>query len=162
VKPRAGDSGFTLVEAAAALALLCLVAGLATAFYSGGAGALERARGASAQAAILLETEAALRDALGQVRIPYWERQPALRFADGEVSIPYFKGEAGTRLELDWEARSLNVGGRRFAPVEVLGTGTLVAPSGETQGIVVTLAVGGRPCPVAARFGQSALRLGKE
>jgi len=172
---RPDERGFTMAEAVAAIAVISIIGGLLAVFSSVGLRAIERTRGAATAAANLLEAETTLRDAAALVRIPYWERKPELRFASGKASIPYFRGDPESRLELDWDGRSLLVAepsveepppdGLRVAQeaklsVEVLRVGPLLAPSGEARGLLFELAAGGRRCAVAARFGQAPLGMG--
>jgi hypothetical protein len=171
------EAGFTLAEAAAAIAVLSVIAGLVAAFASGGLRSVERSRSASEMAAVLLRTEAALREAAAEVRIPYWERRAAIRVAEGQVEVPYFQGEADSFLRLDWDGRRLAIAGGAAAgddgrssggrsavrfPVAVRGVETFRAPGGEPRGLVVELEVRGRRCAIAASFGQGPLGLGRE
>jgi type II secretory pathway pseudopilin PulG len=163
---RASDAGFTLVEAAATLALISIIGGLVSTFAAGGMRAIEATRKAQAEASMALKVGAALRDAAGQVRIPYWERKASLRIADSSASVPYFRGDRASILELDWKGRSLAISKagatESMSPAETLGVAPLLGASGELRGIVVALSVGGKSCAISARFGQAALSLGKE
>jgi hypothetical protein len=157
------EDGFTLAEAAAAIAVLSILAGLLAAFASGSLRSIERSRPASASAAMLLETEAALREAVAEVRIPFWERRPAIRLAEGRAEIPYLGGDPESFLRIEWDGRSLAIaGGAERFPVAVRAVETLDAPSGEPRGLVAELEVRGRRCAIAARFGQGPLCLGRE
>lgn len=163
---RPDDSGFTMLEAAVALALLSAFGGLVATLASGGTRAIERAHEASAAASALLGSEAAIRGAASRVRIPYWERKASLRKTERGFSIPYYEGDPALRLELGRDEKSLYIAtageARRFASVEALGIDPLVASTGELRGMAVALSIGGSRYLVAARFGQGALGLGKE
>jgi len=166
LKGRSDSPGFSMVEAAAALAVLSIIAAAAAVLFSAGARALENSRQISVDAARLLEAEATLREAAGEVRIPFWERRASLELGEKSASVPYYRGDAASRLELSWREGFLVVSRpglrSRFPRVSVLGVGPLLGPAGGLRGFLVELSARGRRCEVAAPFGQCALCPGEE
>ena len=111
-----GESGFTLVEVSAALALLALIAlvlwsGFSTAL-EGGSKAVKRIKANTE----LLHADRLLREAAREIRIPFWENGRAAieGKAVGEgavpaVSIPFYRGEREAYVSIDVSGHLLTI-----------------------------------------------------
>lgn len=180
---RPDESGYTMVEAAVALALLSLLAGAIAAFSFGGFRALEGARAAYASARTLGRMEEAMRREAGKIRIPFWDRGARLeessgdraeaRFlpeagasAAGRASIAYYEGEREKLLSFGWELGRLVLAAPEaeedFAPIEELRVFPMPASGACPRGLRIEFTMRGKRYAIAAHFGGAALGEGRD
>ncbi len=94
------DAGFTTMEVVVAMALTAIVGGALLSGVSGSLALVDKARRRAASSIALLKTDDALRAAVAQVRIPYWERSArAVRDGD-DLLLPWFQGVKGRKLRV--------------------------------------------------------------
>lgn len=95
-----GQAAFTMVEAAAAIAVLTLLAiigGFSIRVASEGFEKIVRSTEAVSR---LLHLETALRQETGKVSVPYWEGPLSISSKNGNVSIPFVGGDPKALLVL--------------------------------------------------------------
>jgi hypothetical protein len=86
------QGGFTLMEALVAVGVVSLVMIILALSLSSCAGAMQRAADRALFGIQLLRADSLIRDRIGAVAIPYWEK-PALETEGSSVRIPWHQGE---------------------------------------------------------------------
>jgi prepilin-type N-terminal cleavage/methylation domain-containing protein len=94
------DDGFTLVETLTAIAVisiagLALLSGVSTATR-----ALEKAKARAMYATRLLNADERLRELIGQVAIPFWERNADILAHAETLELPWYQGQKDAVLRI--------------------------------------------------------------
>ncbi len=170
-RPGRGTGGFSTLEVLVALVLIALIGLVAVEALAGGrrAGSAIAARITASMR--LLQLDAALRSAVGQVRVPYWagpvEAQPepggaSLRFRDGEETRSLRLRAEGGWITLE----QVDAAAGAAAPQPQLRLGPFARASvepafedGQLWGVKATVRVreGDEPVEVRARVGSRPL-----
>jgi prepilin-type N-terminal cleavage/methylation domain-containing protein len=99
------DEGFTLVETLTAIAVIS-IAGLA--LLSGVSMAtrtLEKAKTRAIHATRLLNADERLRELIGQVAIPFWERNAGFAVRNETLELPWYQGQKDAILRITFVKR---------------------------------------------------------
>ena len=102
-------AGFTTLEAIVAILVVsiagaALFAGVFTALRG-----MEKEKRTIIDASLILKTDRAIRDAVGKVRIPFWERDTAITITDDEANIPRYEGKRDCFLHIKWIDSKLSI-----------------------------------------------------
>jgi prepilin-type N-terminal cleavage/methylation domain-containing protein len=92
VKKDNSQGGFTLMETLVAMTVVSLIMIILSLALSSSAGAMEGAKNRALFGIGLLRTDSLIRDRIGAVAVPYWERAEA-KIDGSSAMIPWYRGE---------------------------------------------------------------------
>ncbi len=162
---RGGEAGFTLVEVIAGMVVLSLVgAGVWTAAAASLRSAARLEARARANARLLMLDDL-LRDEVGRIRAPWWQRPPEVEGLTGAWRIPWLDGDPDRALALTFKEGSLLIDNSSstmsfdgFTSVDVKPA---TADSGAPFGLIVVLeSERSPPVTLVCRYGSSSLQGG--
>jgi hypothetical protein len=161
--PKSPEAGFSFVEI---LVTLLLASALGLVLWSGMAGAQGLVRKTIQRASFsvkVLQLDTALRQAVGRVRVPFWqEPEPVVRQEGNRLDIAFLDGYAQNSLTLELRDGRLRIeesGGAAssFGPFPGAGLKLFRDEAGRPQGVEVSIDRGGETTLILARFGSDPL-----
>jgi hypothetical protein len=99
-QPDNRDGGFTIVETLTAMGIICTALLLVWWGVSASMTGVSQSKGNVFFAMDLLRADRLIRDAAGEVQIPYWERRLNLQSGEDDLTIPWYRGVADNYLHL--------------------------------------------------------------
>ncbi len=159
--PDRTDSGWTTIEVVIALAVTVLVGAVAVSAVSGELRALGAARDGFAAASAALRVDDALRESIGSIRIPYWDRSARPQIASGSLVCPFFGGrrDASLRVTASEGTLAIVTGDyqRVFAGVDRMSARMLAGTDGSIKGVSVTFWIDGIEYRTSQVFASAAI-----
>jgi prepilin-type N-terminal cleavage/methylation domain-containing protein len=142
------EQGFTFVEVMVALLIISLIGVVVWQGSVRSGRLLDRISRESLITLKLMRTESALRDAVAEIRIPFWVSEAVIEESDGELVIPFYEGSADALLVVKCEDGSIVIGTRSGGE----GTMEKSATFGPFAGTAVELARDNDDRPFGIRF----------
>jgi hypothetical protein len=99
---RSSEAAFTLVEAAAAIAVIALLSIVGFAAFAGADRTNRRIMGNVAISGRLLELESMLRRHVSRIEMPFWAPCDCVEGSEAETEIAYYEGKPDERLKLSF------------------------------------------------------------
>lgn len=99
---RYSEAAFTLVEAAAAIAVISLLAIVGFAAFAGADRTNRRIIGSVVASGRLLELESMLRRNVSRIDMPFWAPCDCVEGGEAETGIAYYEGKPDERLRLSF------------------------------------------------------------
>jgi len=160
--PKRPEAGFSFIEI---LVALVLFSALGLVLWSGlGSGqALVRKTSQRATYALkILQLDNGLRQALGRLRVPFWvPAEAAVRQERGRLVMSWLDGDPDKTLTLQLRGDRIRIGEAGaegfFGPFPGARLGLFRDEEGRPLGVEVTIAGGGEPTRILARFGSTPL-----
>jgi type II secretory pathway pseudopilin PulG len=161
------EAAYTLVEAAASIAVLALLAIIGAAAIGVASKALDRDSRRSKEAGLLLRLEAALDRATGRVTMPFWLGPPPLPASPASsFEIRYVGGDPAAKLAISFENGFIIVRTKGIAesigPFDAAAFSALVAKGPGLVGVDAEVGLAGRAYSFRAVFGSIPLMAGTE
>jgi prepilin-type N-terminal cleavage/methylation domain-containing protein len=104
------EQGFTFIEVMVALLIVSLIVVVAWQGSSRSGNLLDRISRDSLTVLKLMRAESALRDAVAEIRIPFWVSEAVIEEGEGELAIPFYGGSADTLLVVKCEDGHIVIG----------------------------------------------------
>ena len=115
------ERGFTYIEVMVALIILSLAGVLIWQGVSASGKLLDKISARSSSTMRLMQTEEAVREFVGRIKIPFWMSTMDLEGEEGEITVPFYEGRNDTFLVMKYEDSSLIIGTRRADGEQMVG-----------------------------------------
>lgn len=153
-----GEAAFTLVEAAASIAVLTLLAFVGFAGITHASRTSANLMGNLLASSRLLDTERLLRDEVGKIQAPYWAPDAWVSIGGQTARIPYYCGNSQAAITLavtdtSYLALSSPRGDWKLGPFKQIAFAPLKGKGEADIGLKVDIEVGGRKVSLSSVFG---------